>query len=456
MRKTLFGAGERIGHGELVYPGVRGRPVVDGVGIGAVIAQKRFALVHVAGDLQLLEAVVYRSHIKGGVVAADGNGEVRKVFNSLVGLAGLLFDVVGVEGQGSQGVVHLRGRPLGILFEPDPIRRAFAGVGALRMGRPACGGAGHAVFVGNQRVRFPRGARGDGEGYVGQAFHAAVFRLGEGKVAADYLFAKRNRLPIGNVLGGARCGKAHYNGDIVQQVPRWRLNLFHHHAAKGQHDVALRVAVELVAFNQVLCIKFHVAVGVAFKQPGALGRSQRGGDALRLLGIAGAKKAKDASRNPRLRRIFVVVAQFVLRTFQGRGAHGVGRCRFGILLLAGDGYARALGRIGRLGGCGFPRFDDCACVLRQGVALRGLFLVNGVDAYRKKRASGGFAVGVGGKLGHPRPFLVVYAEHGSFQAVAAVVAAYAGVKAALAYLKVAAEALLHHSLHGYRLVADKA
>ncbi len=187
--KAFLGAGERVGHGELVYPRVRGGAVVDGVGIAAVFAKQRFALVHVAGDLQLLEAVVYRPHIKRGAVPADGNREMGKLLNAFVGLAGLLVYIVGVVGQGSQGVVHLRQRPLGVLFEPYAVRGAFAGVGALRMGRPACGGAGHAVLVGYQRVRFPGCARGDGEGHVGQALHAAVLRLGEGKVAADHLLA---------------------------------------------------------------------------------------------------------------------------------------------------------------------------------------------------------------------------------------------------------------------------
>ncbi len=378
-----------------------------------------------------------------------------KLLNAFVGLAGLLVYIVGVVGQGAQGVVHLRQRSLGILFEPDAVRGAFAGVGALRMGRPACGGAGHAVLIGYQRVRFPGCARGDGEGHVCQALHAAVLRLGEGKVAADHLLAQGNRFPILDVLCRARSVKPHHNGGLVQQVARRGLNLFDHHAAQGQHDLALRVAVELVAFNQVLLVQLHVAVGIALQQPGALGRSQRSGNALRLLAVPCAKKAKDAAGGPCFGGVLVVVAQLVLRAFQGCGAHGVGRCRFGVLLLAGNGYKRALRRIGCFRGYGLARFDDCTGVLGKGIALGRLFLVDGVDPHGQKRALGGFAAGIGGKLRHARAFLVVHAEHAALKAVAVVAVADARVEGALANLQVAAEALLHHGLHIYRLVADE-
>ncbi len=257
------------------------------------------------------------------------------------------------------------------------------------------------------------------------------------------------------MLRGARSAQAHHNGGLVQQVARRGLNLFDHHAAQGQHDLALRVAVELVAFNQVLLVQLHVAVGIALQQPGALGRSQRSGNALCLLAVPCAQKPKDAAGSPSFGGVLVVVAQLVLRAFQGCGAHGVGRCRFGILLLAGNGYKRALRRIGCIGSYSLARFDDCADVLGKGIALGCLFLVDGVDPHGQKRALGGFAAGIGGKLGHARAFLVVHAEHAALKAVAVVAIADAGVEGALAYLHVAAEALLHHSLHIHRLVADE-
>ena len=348
----------------------------------------------------------------------------------LVRGAGKFFHLVGVVGQGAQLVVHGRGVAKRILSEPYAVVCRGARIGVLRMGNPRSGGIRHAVLVGYQHMFFARGVRGDAERHVRQMLHGAAFRFGEGKVAAGHLLGNVDRLPGADVLFAAFGSKGNRPGFAVLQVASGRLQLFYRHGSERQRNGMVGVVVEFVAFYEMVLIECELARLVGLERPGAF-------------------------RGSRARASLVVVAYAEQCALQRCGAQGVGLSRFRIDLLPDKAHERILRCIGnacRGGGARGYRGGGIGCGC---VAFWRFLFADCVGAGGQQRAGCGFAVGTGDKLGNARAALVEHAEHGSFKRIAVVVFADGGAGRCFGNLQIAAEVLLYHGLHIYRLVADK-
>ena len=215
------------------------------------------------------------------------------------------------------------------------------------------------------------------------------------------------------------------------------------------------VVVKLIPFNEMVFIEGKPACLICFENPCPL----RGPEIIHALFcclLAGGIDARSVQDIPRGLFFLIEVANAEERSFQGRRSEGVRGFGFCVDLLADEIDKRVLRCIGNVCGGGVARSNSCTCIGCRGKALGRCFFTNGVSARGQQWALGGFSIGARRKLGYARSFLVVHAEYGSFQRIAAVVFADRRIGGSFDHFKVSAEVFLDSGFQVHRLIADEA